>query len=464
MRLVDLPRTTSFRLALCFLLLFGASSFALLGFVYMQTKQYVAERADEWVTREQTIYAALNRTALLERLEAHRIADPTLERPMTLFDAAGKLLAGTPLDLSPADLAAMPRDMIFGFVRRQGGQDMIFRGEVRRRPTGDLLVIARDLEQARAFAAVLLHAFVLGFLVTVAIGLAGAAVIGAGSVRRIDGVTRSIRRIVNGDLSERLPVHGGSGDLDRLADVVNGMLGELERLMQEVKGVCDAVAHDLRTPLTHLLAGLERTRRRAGSPEDYQAAIDEAIQETRGVLQTFAAILRISEVESGARRAGFTDADLSAVVADAVELYEPVAEAKGVRLTADAAGPVEMRGDPGLLFEAVANLVDNALKFTPGGGCVTARCFGAGGAVGFEVSDTGPGIPDAEADSVLRRFYRAEASRNTPGSGLGLSLVAAVARLHGMDLSISDGRPGCRVTVARREAGVGSVAVSPEAA
>jgi signal transduction histidine kinase len=457
-RLADLPRTTSFRLALCFLLLFGAASFALLGFVYMQTKQYVGERADDWVTREQAIYAAMDRPALLERLEAHRIADPTLERPMTLFDPAGKLVAGTKLDLSPAALAALPRDVIARFVVRQDGKDIVFRGMVRSRPSGDLLLIARDMEQSQAFAAVLLHAFILGGLVTVGIGLAGAAVIGAGSVRRIDGVTRSIQRIVGGDLSERLPVRGRSDDLDRLAHVVNGMLGELERLMQEVKGVCDAVAHDLRTPLTRLLAGLERTRRRAGSPEEYQAAIDEAIAETRGVLQTFAAILRISEVESGARRAGFTDADLSAVVADAVELYEPMAEAKGVRLTAETDGPVELRGDPGLLFEAVANLVDNALKFTPSGGCVTARCFGADGAVGFEVSDTGPGIPEDEADAVLRRFYRAEASRNTPGSGLGLSLVAAVARLHGMDLSIGDAQPGCVVRVARLEAEVGSAA------
>jgi signal transduction histidine kinase len=155
------------------------------------------------------------------------------------------------------------------------------------------------------------------------LGLAGAAVVGADAVRRIDGVTRATQRIVNGDLSERLPTRNRSDDFDRLINVINGMLGELERLMQEVKGVCDNIAHDLRTPLTRLLAGLERTRRRAGSEEEYAAAVDEAIVETRDLLQTFAALLRISEVESGARRAGFTDTDLSEVLADAVELYEP---------------------------------------------------------------------------------------------------------------------------------------------
>jgi signal transduction histidine kinase len=273
------------------------------------------------------------------------------------------------------------------------------------------------------------------------------------AMRRIDGVTRAIQRIVNGDLSERLPTRGRTDDLDRLAIVVNGMLAEIERLMHEVKGVCDNIAHDLRTPLTRLLAGLERTRRWNASSDDYAAAIDEAVVETKAVLNTFAALLRIAEVESGARRAGFTDTDISEVIADAVEFYEPVAEQKGIALVrfAPEGEPAVMRGDPSLLFEAVGNLVDNALKFTPRGGRVTVCGFDRAGTIGFEVTDTGPGIPADEAASVLRRFYRAESSRNTPGSGLGLALVAAVVRLHGMDLAISDAKPGCRVTIARRE-------------
>jgi signal transduction histidine kinase len=456
-RLIDLPRTSSFRLALCFLLLFGAASFTLLGFLYVQTKHYVISRVDDWVTREQAIFGVMDRPNLLERLEAHRIADPTWERPMALFDPAGGRLAGTPLNVPPATLAAMPRDGIVPFSLPEGGRDLSFRGVVHARPSGDLLLIARDMAGPRDFARVLTDAFIWGGLGTVVLGLVGAAVIGAGVVRRIDGVTSAIQRIVSGDLSERLPAHGRTHDLDRLAHVINGMLGELERLMQEVKGVCDAVAHDLRTPLTRLLAGLERARRRAGSTGDYQAAIDEAIGETKSVLATFAAILRVSEIESGERRAGFTDADVSKVVADAVDFYEPVAEEKGVRLvrSVPASGPVTLRGDPSLLFEAVSNLVDNALKFTPPGGCVKVGGFAGDGVVGFEVVDTGPGIPEDEAASVLRRFYRAETSRNAPGSGLGLALVAAIARLHGMDVSIGNERQGCRVIIARREVGGG---------
>ena len=454
MRLVDLPRTSSFQLALRFLLLFGAASLVLCGFLYWQTKHYVVGRIDDWLVREQAVFGPMPQDDLLRRLTAHLVADPTLERPLTLFDPAGRRLAGTALDLPPTVLAAMPRDVTQVFDFRQGRQKTGFRGIVHRRPAGELLLIAHSMEAQQRFAKMLFNAFIWGGLFTTLLGLAGAAMVGADAVRRIDGVTHAIQRIVSGDLSERLPTHGRTDDLDRLMIVINGMLGELERLMREVKGVCDNIAHDLRTPLTRLLAGLERTRRRAGSAEDYAAAIDEAVQETRSVLNTFAALLRISEVESGARRAGFLDTDLREVLADAADLYEPAAEQKGVRLRllSDGRSPLMMRGDPNLLFEAVGNLVDNALKFTPRGGCVTLHGFAAEASTGIEVVDTGPGIPGKEHDAVLRRFYRAEASRHTAGSGLGLALVAAVARLHAMDLTISDAKPGCRVTLARRNA------------
>jgi signal transduction histidine kinase len=235
------------------------------------------------------------------------------------------------------------------------------------------------------------------------------------------------------------------------------MLDEIERLMAEVKGVCDSIAHDLRTPLTRLLAGLERARRRAVSINDYETAIEDAIVETQGVLRTFAAMLRISEVESGARRAGFGCVDLTQVVNDVVEFYEPLADEKDVHLAwrdDDAAAVIP--GDPSLLFEAVGNLVDNAIKFTPAGGRVEVRTLAENGRIGVEVSDTGPGIPFCEREAVLRRFYRVEQSRNTPGTGLGLALVSAIARLHGMDLIIVETTPGCRITLLRTANGGGA--------
>jgi signal transduction histidine kinase len=307
--------------------------------------------------------------------------------------------------------------------------------------------VAQDMTGIRAFRALLLQSCLWGGLATVLVGFIGAAMAGADAVRRIDGVTRAMQRIIRGDLSGRLPTRGDTGDLDRLALQVNFMLGEIERLMSEVKGVCDNVAHDLRTPLTRLLGGLERVHRRPGSAEQYAAAIDEAIQDVRGVLKTFAAMLRIAEVESGARRAGFTSVDLSQITADVVEFYEPMAEAKGIMLSLACDAAVAMRGDPSLLFEAVGNLVDNALKFTPPGGRVNVRSFAAAGKIGVEVTDSGPGIPAEQREAVLRRFYRAEQSRHTPGSGLGLALVAGVAGLHGMMVEIGDANPGCRIAL-----------------
>jgi signal transduction histidine kinase len=463
-RLADLHRTTSFRLALLFLLLFGASTIALFGFLYWQTNNYFARRVEDWLTGEQASFIPMDRASVLARLAAHVIADRGLERPFTLFDSAGHVLAGSPLNLPATVWASLPRDRLFSFSMEQGdgfsmeqgdgftiGQGdgrVTFLGLAHPMASGELLLIAQDMTPEHEFDEVLVRSFVWGCLATAILGLAGAAISGADAARRIDAVTRAIQRIISGDFSRRLPARGRTGDFDRLVHVVNDMLAEIERLMQEVKGICDNIAHDLRTPMTRLLAGLERTRRRANSADDYAAAVDEAILETKSVLATFAAMLRVSEVENGARRAGFEEVDLSEVVADAVELYEPMAEEKGVSLRlASEVRTVAMRGDRSLLFEVTGNLVDNALKFTPPGGLITARSFANAGMIGIEVTDTGPGIPQDEREAVLRRFYRTEASRHTPGSGLGLALVAAVARLHGMTLTITDAMPGCRITV-----------------
>jgi signal transduction histidine kinase len=446
-RLADLRRTSSFRLALWFLLLFGTATVVLCGFLYWQTRSYLDRRVDAALNRGQATFDGLDPAELRGLLTAHVTMDPRLERPNSLFAPTGEPIAGSPL-ISPAfDAPEHPRDTPFSFTQRHDGRLIHFRGLIRRRPDGEYLLVAQDMTGIRAFRAMLLQSCLWGGLATVLVGFIGAAVAGADAVRRIDGVTGAIQRIVRGDLSGRLPTRGDTGDLDRLAQEVNFMLGEIERLMSEVKGVCDNVAHDLRTPLTRLLAGLERAHRRAGSAEQYAAAIDEAIQDVRGVLKTFAAMLRIAEVESGARRAGFTSADLSQITADVVEFYEPMAEAKGIMLSLECDAAVAMRGDPSLLFEAVGNLVDNALKFTPLGGRVNVRSFAGAGKVGVEVTDSGPGVPAEQREAVLRRFYRAEQSRHTLGSGLGLALVAGVAGLHGMTVEIGDANPGCRIAL-----------------
>jgi len=445
--LSDIPRTTSFRLALLFLGLFGTASLALFGFMYWQTAGYVSHVVDNWLRNEMASRIDAPSSERLRQLSERATLDPDGHRPMALFAGGGQRLAGAAATL-PSPLP--PMDRPFDFTLPRYGTAAPFRGTLHRLASGDILLVAQDTSEIRQFRDLLLGAMVSGGLVVLVLGLAGAAIVGAGALGRIDGVTRAIEHIIEGDLSKRLPNRGTFGDVDRLTQVVNRMLDEIEWLMHEVKGVTDDIAHDLRTPLTRLLAGLERVHRRGGTAEDYDAAVEEAIAETRVILATFGALLRIAEVEAGARRAGFTMVDLNTLAVDAADFYEPLAEYKGVALSLETARmPAVMPGDPSLLFEAIGNLVDNAIKFTPPDGRVDLRIIAGGQRLGFEVSDSGPGIPLAERNAVLRRFHRAEKSRHTPGSGLGLSLVAAVAKLHGLNLAIEDVEPGCRVKLWR---------------
>jgi signal transduction histidine kinase len=446
-RLTDLRRTSSFRLAVLFLLLFGTAAALLCTFLYMQTRSYLDQRADQVLLTELAPFEGMDAAELHQVLAAHVMMDPHLQRPITMFGPGGAYLAGSQLTAPEFRILEKPADRPFAFMLQRDGRAVPFRGVVRNLPGEQRLLVAQDMTSARAFRDVLLEATLWGGLATIVLGLIGAVVAGAGAVRHIEGITRAVQSIVRGDLSRRLPTHGHVRELDQLAREINFMLGEIERLMLEVKGVCDNVAHDLRTPLTRLLAGLERVRRRTGSMDDYAAAVDEAIREIRGLLTTFAAMLRIAEVESGARRAGFTTVDLAQIGGDVVEFYEPMAEQKGVALRQTDGICVSMQGDPSLLFEALSNLVDNALKFTPSGGRVDVRVFVDDTIQGVEVADSGPGIPADLREAVLRRFYRAEQSRHTPGSGLGLALVSGVAGLHGMMVRIDDGTPGCRIAL-----------------
>jgi signal transduction histidine kinase len=450
-RLTDLPSTTSFRLSLLFLALFGVSSFLFFGFLFWQTTTYLNNYIDERLERDSRIYTLRDFPEVVQRMQTHAQRDPNNWRPFGLFDASGRYIAG--------NLTTLPQRPVrfgenFEFRLRWGGHAAPFRGIAYRLENRDILFFSENVDAVHAFQDLLLKAMAWGGILVLAIGLAGAVITGLGAVRQIIGITGAIERIVTGDLAKRLPTQSGAGDLDRLVHVVNGMLDDIERLMREVKGVTDDIAHDLRTPLTRLLGGLERARRRTTSTEEYAIAVDEAIAETKAVLGTFSALLRIAEVEDGARRAGFTTIDLGRIAADVVEFHAPVAEERGVSLSfdTDAPGLTQMSGDPSLMFEAISNLVDNAIKFSPAGGCVGVRTFRYEDRMGVAVSDNGPGIPYQEREAVLRRFHRLEKSRHTPGSGLGLSLVAAVAKLHGLTLTFDSAYPGSCVTLEREQA------------
>ncbi len=453
MRLTDLPRTTSFRLSLLFLALFGVSSTIFFGFLYWQATTYLNNSVDHWIQRDSIVYLA-SPGEIVQRLLTHDERDPDSWRPFGLFDANGRFIAG--------NLRALPeRPVRFGryfeYTLKRNGRDVPFRGVGYRLANDDILILSYNVNEIEGFKRLLVDAMAWGGIMVFAIGIAGAIITGLSAVRQINGVTSAVERIVTGNLSERLPTRRGAGDLDRLVSLVNGMLDDIERLMCEVKGVTDDIAHDLRTPLTRLLGGLERARRRGASSEEYARAVDGAIAETKAVLGTFSALLRIAEVEDGARRAGFTRVDLGQIAADVVEFQAPVAEEREVSLSFDTDAPLltQMSGDPSLLFEAISNLVDNAIKFSPVGGYVAVRSFYHQGRIGVAVTDNGPGIPEAERDAVLRRFHRLEKSRHTPGSGLGLSLVAAVAKLHGLTLTIDSSYPGSCVTLEKDQPQIG---------
>jgi signal transduction histidine kinase len=456
-RLFSLHRAASFRMALLFMCLYGVISVLLFAFLYFKISGYAIGRIDEWLPRGRNAMLRGDMADLATRVAEHIRIDPENDRPYALFDRDGKRVAGTfngpvpkPVhDGLPYTVRYLSEGRGEGHV---AGHERSLRAGAYQMPGGQTLIISQDMAEIEAFDAQLLNALAAAAIVALLMGLAGAVLIGRRAAARLDAITDAIQAIVSGDLSQRLPagrVGSTSDDLDRLVNVINSMLGDIERLMHEVKGACDNIAHDLRTPLARLLAGLERAQRRNGSAADYQEAVDAAIEETLSLLTVFNAMLRISEVEDGARRAGFTDVDLAAIADDAVEFYAPSADEKGITLDyVHLPGlALPMRGDASLLFEAIGNLIDNAIKFTPDGGTIAIALARDADGVRLDVRDSGPGIAPAEREAVFLRFHRSESSRHLPGNGLGLSLVAAVARLHGLQVAVQDSATGCHIVL-----------------
>ena len=301
-----------------------------------------------------------------------------------------------------------------------------------------------DLVQTRML---ILRSFAIALAATVILALGGGLVIGIVLLRRVEAVNQTARAIMQGDLSQRIPVVGRRDELAGLAESINRMLARIEELMANLQHVTSDIAHDLRTPLGRLRQRLETARSRSGTEQDYDAVIDAAIEETDTMLKTFEAMLRIAQIEAGARRARFANVDLGAVVENIVDAFTAVAEDEGKRLESKIESGVEAHGDRELLTQMLANLVENAIRHTSEHAVLGVRLERAGALARIVVSDNGPGIPVQERERVFARFYRLDRSRTTAGSGLGLSFVAAVTKLHGARVKLEDNHPGLRAIV-----------------
>lgn len=441
MRLLEVRRTSGFRVACLFFATFGSASLALSGFLYLDTRSYGRKAAFEWVEWESKHLLGLTPHVLRERIND---SDDFAEggRPLVLFGADHVRRAGAQIPYP--ENAPLNRPFILTEQTPQGPRTLF--SQMTRLPGGEYVLVSRSAKDLESLEKALVQTFSWGMAATVIIGLVGAVIFGAGSLRQNDSITKAVERIMRGDLSERLPTRGVSADLAHLTRIVNDMLDQLERLMLEIKGVNENIAHDLRTPLTRVVGILERSLRKADSVEAFRACNEDALAEVKDIVIRFSALLRISEMEDRLRRSGFTHVDLARLLEDAVEYYEPLALEREIRMIWERPQePCAVEGDPSLIFEAVSNLIDNALKFTPAGGEVEVQLMRD--PPGIRVSDTGTGIPAAELGAVRERYRRGAFVPGQGGFGIGLSLVDSIARLHSAAFDITSDESGTRATL-----------------
>lgn len=421
--------------------LFAGSMVVLLGFLHYATAGYLQRQTDSEIGAEAadlaTHYGQGGVGALARQVSNKAAANVGRRSVYLLADAEQVPMAGN-INRWPDEVEPDAEGWLeFDLSGAPSGPDPI-RARIYR-PGGQLyLLIGRNVAAERSFGQLIVTALGWGLLLTVVLAVAGGLATARLIAWRLERINSTAREVMGGDLRQRVPRRGANDQFDRLADNLNRMLDRIEHLMAGVRQVSDNIAHDLRTPLTRLRWRLEQLR----ESHDPQL-LDDAMAEADGLLQTFHALLRIAEVEAGSRNR-FGEVDLTALVRDVGELYEPVAADQGQTLTVEAGEQVAARGDRDVLFQALTNMVDNAVKYTPEDGAITLSVSHHRDRVELAVTDTGPGIPAERQDDVLKRFYRLEESRGSPGSGLGLSLVAAVAQLHDGELVLEDAGPGLR--------------------
>lgn len=444
MRVPDYLRGSTFRLTATFAVIFSASAALLFAFIYWQTALSETKRIDRFIVDDVHILASEPRQAMVRTVSIRLLGDLHRLTFAGLFNSAGVRIAGN-LAALPPDLPADGRAHRVQAARLM--EDSVSLEAVRaaaiRLDNGDVVVIGRAIEELDNLRNVVLRALELGVVPATVLAVAAGAFVSRRAELRVKAVHRSAERILSGDLRERLPTLGTTDDFDRLAQSVNRMLDEIGRLLDTVKGAGDDIAHDLRTPLARLRTRLERAIHSASSRDELEGLVETAIRDLDQALSVIATLLRMGEIEAGRQRAGFQRVDLSALVEEVAQIYQPVAEEKELSFACRVTPGLAVLGDRGLLMEAVANLVQNAIKFTPAGGGIWLDAAIRGDNQTVRVTDNGPGIPEESRSRVFDRFYRLDRSRTIEGTGLGLSLVAAIMRLHQFEITLSDAAPGC---------------------
>lgn len=446
MRPGELVRSTPLRLAGAFALSILVLTSGVFTFVYLATTDaLVAELRT--VFADEAKKAALSDEDRLRRSLSLRLThDFRRLNYVALYNASGALVFGN-LERRPeipVDGKSHYLDHFQAYADADPEPALLV---ARVRPNGGVIVLGRSLDEIVTLRRVLARALSFAILPLAAGALAVGFIFARRTGSRISEIDRAIAAIVQGDLRARLPARSGIEELDGVIVSVNGMLDEIERLLGQLASVGDNIAHDLRAPVVNVRALLEQGLAQAPKSDPLRAPVQSALRQLDRAMTTIAALLRISSIENEHRHSAFRGMDLAALCAELHEFFLPLAKAKGVSLTLAAEGPLRRLGDPDLMREAIANLVDNALKFTPRGGAVRIGTFERDGLAGIEVSDDGRGVPATETHDIFRRFARARNGADLPGAGLGLSIVETIARLHRMALSVSDNQPGARFTL-----------------
>jgi signal transduction histidine kinase len=451
-------RTTAFKLTLVYLAVFSIFAAALLGYFAWNTRRLITEQITETVNAEITGLAEQYRQGGIRRLLL--VIDSRARQPGSslylVTTPAGEGLAGNVGSLAQGVLSTAGwSETEYRRLDESTGHAHVALARVFVLPGGFRLLVGRDLEERERIYGIVIAAGRWSVALVVVLGLAGGFFVTRRVLKRVDAMSETARTIMAGDLTGRLPIAGTGDELDRLAESLNTMLDRIEALMGGLQEVSDNIAHDLKTPLTRLRNRCEEALRTSRGDVDYRAALEATIEESEALIRTFNALLMIARAEAGQARSNMNEFDAADIARGIAELYEPLADEKGLALTVDAASPAPVFGNRELVSQALANLVDNAIKYVGSHGDrkngtespIVVKALSDKDHILLTVSDNGPGIPESDRERVVERFVRLEQSRSEPGSGLGLSLASAVARLHGGELRLADNHPGLTATL-----------------